>query len=79
MHAKIFPAKILFYKKFIDFCQIFRLFKKHFETKFLNFLKESDNFLFNIIFGQSQNVGVNYVTSFAASVEAYREVGGCLS
>ena len=79
LHAKFFPAKILFSKKFFDFNQIFRQHKKHFEIKFLKFLLESDNFLFNTIFGQSQNVGVNYVTSFAASVEAYREVGGCLS
>ena len=39
----------------------------------------SDNFLLNKIFGQIQNVGVNYVTSIAASAEAYREVGGSLS
>ena len=32
------------------------------------------DFLFNTIFGQSQNVGVNYVTSVSASVEAHREV-----
>ena len=35
----------------------------------------SDNFLLNKIFGQIQNVGVNYVTSIASSAEAYREVG----
>ena len=39
----------------------------------------SDNFLLNKIFGQIQNVGVNYVTSVAASAEAYRELGGSLS
>ena len=31
------------------------------------------------IFGQGQNVGVNYVASDSASVEACRVVGGCLS
>ena len=76
LHAKNFPVKILFYKKFFDFSQIFRQYKKHFEIKFLKFFKESDNFLLNIIFRQSQNVGVNCLTSVAASVEAYREVGG---
>ena len=30
-------------------------------------------------FSQSRNVGLNYLTSVAASVEAYREVGGGLS
>ena len=74
MHAKIFPAKILFSKKFSDFCQFFRQYKKHFEIKFLKFLLESDNFLLNKIFGQTQDIGVNYVTSLSASVEAYREV-----
>ena len=31
MHAKIFPAKILFYKKFFDLSQIFKKYKKHFD------------------------------------------------
>ena len=74
MHAKIFPPKILFYKKFFDFSQIFRQYKKHFKFKFLKISLESDNFLLNAIFGQSPNVGVNYVTSDSASVEANREV-----
>ena len=71
---KNFPAKILFYKKFFDFCQILTRFKKHFEINFFKFSLESDNFLLNTIFGQSPNVGVNYVTSDSASVEANREV-----
>ena len=74
LHAKFFPAKILFNKKFFDFNQIFRQHKKHFEIKFLKFLLESDNFLLNKISGQRENVGVNYVTSFSASVYANREV-----
>ena len=76
LHAKFFPAKILFNKKFFDLSQILRQYKKHFEIKFLNLFLESDNFLLNIIFRQSQNIGVNCLTSVAASVEAYREVGG---
>ena len=36
--AKFFLAKILFYKKFFDFSQILKQFKKHFEIKFLKFL-----------------------------------------
>ena len=81
LHAKIFPAKILFNKKFFDFSQIFRQYKKHYKFKFLKISSESDNFLLlNTIFGQSRiNVGVNYVTSDSASVEAYKEVGGGLS
>ena len=74
LHAKFFPAKILFNKKFFDFNQIFWQHKKHFEIKFLKFLLESDNFLLNKISGQRENVGVNYVTSFSAFVEANREV-----
>ena len=79
MHAKIFLAKILFYKKFFDLSQTFGQFKKHFEPKFLKIFLVSDNFLLNKIFGQIRNVGVNYVTSVAASAEAYREVVGSLS
>ena len=70
LHAKFFPAKILFNKKFFDFNQIFWQHKKHFKIKFLKFLLESDNFLLNTIFCQSRKVGVNYVTSDSASVEA---------
>ena len=44
----------------------------------INFFQIRQIFI-NTIFRQSQNVGVNYVTSDSASVEAYREVGGCLS
>ena len=62
-HEKNFPAKILFYKKFFDFSQIFGQPKKHFEIKFLKFSFQSDNFLLNIIFGQSPDGGVNCVTS----------------
>ena len=79
LHAENFPAKILFYKKFFDFCQILTRFKKHFKLKFLKFSLESDNFLLNTIFGQSPNVGVNFVTSDSASVEAFKEVGGSFS
>ena len=74
LHAKFLPAKILFNKKFFDFSQIFRQYEKHFEIKFLKFFLESDNFLLNKISGQRDNVGVNYVTSISASVEANREV-----
>ena len=48
------------------------------KLNFRNFFLESDNFLLNKISGQRDNVGVNYVTSISASVEAYREVGGHL-
>ena len=44
LHAKNFPAKILFNKKFFDFSQILRQFEKHYEIKFLKFFLESDNF-----------------------------------
>ena len=63
LHAKIFPAKILFYKKFFNFSQILWQQKKHFEIKFLYFLLKSDNFLLNKSFGQSPDVGVKCVTS----------------
>ena len=63
LHAKFFPAKILFNKKFFDFSQILRQQKKHFEIKFLNFSSKSDNFLLNKLFGQSPDVGVKCVTS----------------
>ena len=43
-------------------------------VKYLKFLEESNIFLLNIIFGQTPDVGVNYVTSVSASVEAHREV-----
>ena len=79
LHAIFFPAKILFYKKFSDCSQNFWKGKKHFDFKFLKFFLESDNFLLNKIFGQTTDVGVNFLTSVAASVEAYREVGGGLS
>ena len=74
-----FPAKILFYKKFSDCSQNFWKGKQLFDFKFLKFFLESDNFLLNKIFGQTTDVGVNFLTSVAASVEAYREVGGGLS
>ena len=54
LHAKIFPAKILLHKKLFDFSQIFRKERQHFEIKFLEFLLESDNFLLNIIFSQTE-------------------------
>ena len=79
LYAKFFLAKILFYKKFFDFSEIFTQFKKHFELKFLKFLLESEIFLLSKNFGQIWNVRLNYLTSVAASVEAYREVGGGLS
>ena len=63
LHAKNFPTKILFNKKFFDFSQILRQQKKHFEIKFLNFSSKSDNFLLNKLFGQSPDVGVKCVTS----------------
>ena len=44
--------------------------KKHFEIKFLKFSSDYDDFLLNTIFSQSQNIGVDYVTSIIASVEA---------
>ena len=74
LHAKFFPAKILFNKKFFYFSQIFRQYEKHFDSKFLKFFLESDNFLLNKISGQRDNVAVNYVTSISASVEANIEV-----
>ena len=49
------------------------------KLNFLNFCLESDNFLLNTIFGQSLNVGVDYMTSDSASGEACREVRGGLS
>ena len=79
MHAKFFLAKILLNKKFFDFNKIYGQYKKHFEIEYLKLLLESDNFLLNTIFGQSQNVGVKYMTLDSASVEACREVGGGLS
>ena len=36
--AKLFPAEILFNKKLFDFSQIFWIFEKHFEIKFLKVL-----------------------------------------
>ena len=66
LHAKNFPAKNLFYKKFFDLGQILRLYLKHFEIKFLKFFLESDKFLLNTI-------------SDSASPEACKEVGGGLS
>ena len=72
-------AKILLNKKFFDFIKIYGQYKKHFEIEYLKVLLESDNFLLNIIFGQIQNIGVNYMTSDSASVEECREVGGGLS
>ena len=57
LHAKIFPAKILFNKKFFDFSKILRQYKTHFEIKFPKILSESDNFLLNKISGQRTNVG----------------------
>ena len=63
LHAKNFPAKILFYKKFFDLSKILWQQKKHFEIKFLNFSSKSDNFLLNKLFGQSPDVGVKCVTS----------------
>ena len=65
---------MLFNKKFVDICQILTQFKKHFEIKFLKFLLESDNFLLKTVFGQSRNVGVNYLASDSSSTEACREV-----
>ena len=50
LRAKIFPA---------DFSQIFRIFEKHFNIKFLKVFKEYDNFLLNTILGETQDVGVN--------------------
>ena len=78
MHAKIFPAKILFNKKLFDFDKIYGQYKKHFEIKFLKKFPESDNFLQNTIFGQSPNVGVNFWTSDSASVGACGGIGGGL-
>ena len=72
-HAKIFQPKFYFTKRF----QILLKFsgnKKHYEIKSLKFFLESDNFLLYIIFGQSSDVGVNFVTSVSASVEAHIEV-----
>ena len=63
---KRFPAEILFFKKFLNSSQI-------------KFLLESDNFLLNIIFDQTSDVGVNHLTLVSASAEDYREVGGSLS
>ena len=79
LRSKIFPAKILFYKKFFDFYQILIQCKKYFKIKVLKFSLESDNFLLNTIFGESPNVGVHFVTTGSASIEACREVEGCLS
>ena len=62
-HEKNFSVGILFYKKFFNFSQILGQPKKHFEIKFLKFSFQSDNFLLNIIFGQSPDGGVNCVTS----------------
>ena len=70
LHAIFFPAKILFYKKFSDCSQNFWKGKKHFDFKFLKFFLESDNFLLNKIFGQTTDVGVNFLTSVSASAEA---------
>ena len=64
---------------YFDLIEIFQTFEKHFEINFWNLFKESDNFLFSKIIGQTHYIGVNYVTSVSASVEAYREVEGCLS
>ena len=61
---------------FFDLNQIFPQYKKLFGLKFL---KESDNFLLNKIFGKNHDVGVHFSTSVSASVEVYREVGGGLS
>ena len=38
MYAKIFLAKILFYKKFFNVKQIYGQYKIHFEIKLLKFL-----------------------------------------
>ena len=45
LHAKIFPAKILFHKKFFDFSHFLMPYERHFEIKFLKFLLEPDRFL----------------------------------
>ena len=73
MHAKNVPTKILFDKELFDFSQTLRQCKKnHFEIKHVNFSLESKNVLLIEIFGQTPEVGVNYVTLVLASVETYR-------
>ena len=75
MNVKIFLAKILYNKKFFDFSKIYGQHKTHVQIKFLKILFESDNFLSNMIFGQTPDVEVNYMTLVSY---AYREVGGGL-
>ena len=41
-------------------------------------LVEFNNFLLHIIFGQSPDIGVQYMTSVLASLEAYRQVRGSI-
>ena len=76
LHAKIFPAEILCYKKCFDSTKFFNNNWKGFEIKFFRVFQKHNNFLMNIILGQTPYIGVNYLISVSAFFEAFREVRG---
>ena len=76
LYAKIFLAKFLYNKKCSDSTKFFNNNRKGFEIKFFRVLQMSNNFLVDIIIGQTPYIGVNYLTSVSTSFEAFREVRG---
>ena len=76
LYAKIFLAKFLYNKKCSNSTKFFNNNRKGFEIKFFSVFQKSNNFLINIIFGQTPCIGVNYLISVSASFEAFREVRG---
>ena len=74
LYAKIFLAKFLYNKKCSDSTKFFNNNRKGFEIKFFRVLQMSNNFLVDIIIGQTPYIGVNYLISVSASFEAFREV-----
>ena len=74
LYAKIFLAKFLYNKKCSDSTKFFNNNRKGFEIKFFRVLQMSNNFLVDIIIGQTPYIGVNYLTSVSTSFEAFREV-----
>ena len=62
LYAKIFLAKFLYNKKCSDSTKFFNNNRKGFEIKFFRVLQMSNNFLVDIIIGQTPYIGVNYLT-----------------